>query len=417
MLVEDITQELRVNPDWKNLPLFDRNGWKRVRFGDVVRNVNSTEKNPLEAGIERFIGLEHLEPGSLHVKTWGNVAEGTTFTRLCKPGQVLFGKRRAYQRKVAVADFDAVVSGDIYVFEPKGEELLPELLPFICISHRFFEHAVGTSSGSLSPRTNWTSIASFEFDLPPLEKQRRITKVLRNITDVIIAEEELAQSLEVLHLTKLVHHFDNVRSNCLSYSLDQIARVERGRFSHRPRNLPEFYGGKFPFVQTGDIQNADRFLQSFDYHLTQAGAAQSKLFPEGTIFISIAAVIGATAIAKQEVYATDSVVGVIPTSNIDVDYLELFLKSKRHYLENQIATQTAQKNINLQILRPLKVPCPLIDVQKKIAQEILEPLLLAKASIKHARSTTLIIHSILNQVFRASESSKIHVLQDAYRVH
>src|SRR6266853_2101678 len=122
---------LKVHPNWAELPLFDRSTWKRVCFGDVVENLNETERNPADAGIERFIGLEHLEPGSLHVRTWGNVADGTTFTRRCRPGQVLFGKRRAYQRKVAVAEFDAVVSGDIYVMAAKGELLLPELLPFL----------------------------------------------------------------------------------------------------------------------------------------------------------------------------------------------------------------------------------------------------------------------------------------------
>ncbi|MBA4416478.1 MAG: hypothetical protein C0392_01000 [Syntrophus sp. (in: bacteria)] len=91
------------NPDWAKLPLFDHSKWQGVKFGDVVANVNETERDPNAVGIERFIGLEHLEPGSLHIRTWGNVADGTTFTRRCKPGQVLFGKRRAYQRKVAVA--------------------------------------------------------------------------------------------------------------------------------------------------------------------------------------------------------------------------------------------------------------------------------------------------------------------------
>ena len=67
-----------------------------------------------------LLHLEHLEPGSLHIRAWGNVADGTTFTRRCQQRQVLFGKRRAYQRKVAVAEFDAVVSGDIYVLAPKN---------------------------------------------------------------------------------------------------------------------------------------------------------------------------------------------------------------------------------------------------------------------------------------------------------
>lgn len=176
----------RVNPDWARLPIFDRKGWKTVLFGDVVQNLNETCA-PKAAGVERYIGLEHLEPGSLHVRTWGNVADGTTFNRRCRPGQVLFGKRRAYQRKVAVAEFDAVVSGDIYVLAPKGDRFLPELLPFICLSERFFQHAVGTSAGSLSPRTNWNSLASFEFALPPLDQQRRIADILWAADKLVVA--------------------------------------------------------------------------------------------------------------------------------------------------------------------------------------------------------------------------------------
>ena len=190
---------LRPNPDWAKLPLFDRKDWKRVRFGDVVQNVNETERSPAKAGIERFIGLEHLVPGSLHVRAWGDVADGTTFTRRCRPGQVLFGKRRAYQRKVAVAEFDAVVSGDIYVFSPKDERLLSELLPFLCMSERFFLHAVETSAGSLSPRTNWSSLTSFEFDLPPLDRQRRIAEMLWAVDDCIIKGHALCESLKAFY--------------------------------------------------------------------------------------------------------------------------------------------------------------------------------------------------------------------------
>jgi type I restriction enzyme M protein len=186
-----------VNPNWSKLRLFRQNSWTQVRFGEVVENLNETEDNPVDAGLERFIGLEHIQPGSLHVASWGNVVDGTTFTRRCRPGQVLFGKRRAYQRKVAVAEFEAVVSGDIYVLAPKNDGLVPELLPFICLSERFFQHAVGTSAGSLSPRTNWSSLASFEFKLPAVEQQRRIAEILWAVDDtacgwrnVLLAAEE-----------------------------------------------------------------------------------------------------------------------------------------------------------------------------------------------------------------------------------
>lgn len=159
--------------------MIDKQHWPRVTFGGVVRLNTDRVADPVAAGIERFVGLEHIEPEDLGIRRWGLVADGTTFTNLFRPGQVLFGKRRAYQRKVAVADFEGVCSSDIYVFEPKDPNvLLPELLPFLCQTDGFFEHAVGTSAGSLSPRTNWTQLAAYEFALPPLEEQRRIAEVL-----------------------------------------------------------------------------------------------------------------------------------------------------------------------------------------------------------------------------------------------
>lgn len=176
-------------------------GWRRVKFGDVVRLSKARSQNPLADGLERYVGLEHLEPGDLRIRSWGNVADGTTFTNRFEPGQVLFGKRRAYQRKVAVADFAGVCSGDIYVLESKDAGvLLPELLPFICQTDAFFEHAVGTSAGSLSPRTNWTSLAKFEFALPSLSVQRECVALLQAAEAVRI---ELSNAFDAAWLLRL----------------------------------------------------------------------------------------------------------------------------------------------------------------------------------------------------------------------
>src|SRR5690554_1750116 len=98
--------------------------WGKVAFGDVVRLSTERSRDPADDGFQRFVGLDHIDPGDLRIRRWGDVADGTTFTSVFRPGQVLFGKRRAYQRKVAVADFAGVCSGDIYVFEPKGTNLL-----------------------------------------------------------------------------------------------------------------------------------------------------------------------------------------------------------------------------------------------------------------------------------------------------
>jgi type I restriction enzyme S subunit len=172
-----------------NLP----KGWRMVRFGEVVRDVNEAERSPLDAGLERFVGLEHIEPENLHLKQWGLLADGEiSFTKRFRKGQVLFGKRRAYQRKVAVAEFDGICSSDILTFEPKGDVLSPALLPFIVQSEGFLEHALGTSSGSLSPRTRWSQLQDYEFPLPPKDEQRRIAEILW------AADESVESRLRVL---------------------------------------------------------------------------------------------------------------------------------------------------------------------------------------------------------------------------
>jgi type I restriction enzyme, S subunit len=154
-------------------------GWRMVKFGDVVRNANLVERNPDEAGIERIVGLEHIDAENLHIRRWSTPEDGTSFTRKFVPGQTLFGKRRAYQRKVAFAEFEGICSGDILTFESKDPEgLLPEFLPFICQTDRFFEHALGTSAGSLSPRTSWEALKDFELPLPPIAEQKRIAEIL-----------------------------------------------------------------------------------------------------------------------------------------------------------------------------------------------------------------------------------------------
>jgi type I restriction enzyme S subunit len=195
-------EQLTTQNKHTNLP----EGWHMVRFGDVVCNVDVSERDPLAKGIERYIGLDHIDPESLHIKRWGLIKDGTSFSRKFVTGQVLFGKRRAYQRKVAVTEFDGICSGDILVFKAK-DDLLPELLPFIVQSNGFFEHALDTSAGSLSPRTKWKDLTTYEFPLPPKDEQKRIADILWSVDEAIYQYDTVLKNLEGLmrqSLTELI---------------------------------------------------------------------------------------------------------------------------------------------------------------------------------------------------------------------
>ena len=207
-------------------------GGRMVRFGDVVRDVNEAERNPLDAGLERYVGLEHIEPENLHLKAWGDLTtDEVSFTKRFRKGQVLFGKRRAYQRKVAVAEFDGICSSDILTFEPKDDALLPELLPFIVQSEGFFEHALGTSSGSLSPRTRWSQLQDYQFSLPPKDAQRRIAEILWAADEVNETRIRVRSSVETSWQTlidNIVPDASNVpESN--SGRLEDICDMQNGR--------------------------------------------------------------------------------------------------------------------------------------------------------------------------------------------
>jgi len=213
-------------------------GWRRVKFGDVVRLSKARSQDPLTDGIERYVGLEHLEPGDLRIRRWGSVAEGVTFTSVFQPGQVLFGKRRAYQRKVAVADFSGVCSGDIYVLETKDAQvLLPELLPFVCQTDAFFDHAVGTSAGSLSPRTNWTSLASYEFLLPPPEEQENIAFLLASSDEYIYQIQSTRSSLGNLERSAIQSILGNEGDWKMTTMKSIVKRIEAGK-SPKASSLP-----------------------------------------------------------------------------------------------------------------------------------------------------------------------------------
>ena len=147
--------------------------------------------------------------------------------------------------------------------------------------------------------------------------------------------------------------------------LQSISSVERGRFSHRPRNEPHLYGGPYPFVQTGDIAACDGFIRTYQQTLSEDGLAVSRVFPTGTIAITIAANIGATGITTFPVAFPDSVVGIQAYPRVNTRFLELVLRTRKRDFE-RLATESVQKNINLDTLRPLLIQLPGANEQNEI---------------------------------------------------
>ncbi|PKN92925.1 MAG: restriction endonuclease [Chloroflexi bacterium HGW-Chloroflexi-6] len=175
--------------------------WNTVKFGDVVRQVKD-KVEPQTAGLERFVAGEHMDTDNLHIRRWGDVGDGylgPAFHMRFKPGQVLYGSRRTYLRKVAVAEFEGITANTTYVIESKDPEvLLPELLPFIMQMDSFNEHSIKQSKGSVNPYINFSDITWYEFRLPPVDEQRRIANLLWAADDAITEWQQTISKLEKL---------------------------------------------------------------------------------------------------------------------------------------------------------------------------------------------------------------------------
>lgn len=232
----------------------NRTDWELVKFGDVAHEVKDTSRDPISEGIERVVGLEHLTPLDIHIRSWGNIEDETTFTRKFKKGQVLFAKRRAYQRKAALAEFDGICSGDILVLEANEEKIEPVLLPFLMHGDGFYKWAVSTSAGSLSPRTKFKDLAEFKFHLPPRPIQKKIAELLCAIDGV---SEKINKSLGDLHTYRHAFFEQVILSkDGTKITLKEIGDLLRG-VGYKPTDVGnESLDGYYPILRSNNIQES-----------------------------------------------------------------------------------------------------------------------------------------------------------------
>ena len=182
------------------------------RFDQLADQINDRVM-PDEAEVDRYVGLEHLDPDSLCIRRWGDTSEVESTKLLFQSGDIIFGKRRVYQRKVAVAEFEGICSAHAMVLRAKSETVLPEFLPFFMKSDIFMERALRISVGSLSPTINWKALAKEEFLLPPIKEQLRFVEALgaaeqtfSSLTSVAIAADSIEQAYGRKYLENTIGH-------------------------------------------------------------------------------------------------------------------------------------------------------------------------------------------------------------------
>ena len=232
----------------------------KYKFDDIAIN-SILKKKPTEEDKYTYIGLEHLDPGSLKVVRYGSEVAPKGEKLLMKKGDVLFGKRRAYQKKIGIAPFDGIFSAHGMVLRPKEDVIDKDFFPLFISSDYFFDAAIKISVGSLSPTINWKDLKELEFELPSMDKQRELAQILWAAEETKQSYKSLLQKTDDLVKAKFEEMFGNEKRDYLGHYIEQIRGV-----SYKPADLgPQLVDGYITLLRANNISNSLINLDDVQY--------------------------------------------------------------------------------------------------------------------------------------------------------
>lgn len=359
-------------PDNMNL----RSGWKIVRFDQIAQNITArAEPTPEDSAF--YVGLEHMESGSLRIRRWGSQTDLIGTKLKMQKGDILFARRNAYLKRVALAPHDGLFSAHGMVLRPRQEVVLAQFLPFYMQSDLFMDRAIAISVGSLSPTINWKTLASQEFAIPPIELQEKFTNRMLAISgaidsteDAISASMRLTQSLRDSLLDEVTVEFGNSplgehADGLMGFAFKSDNFVEKGVQLLRMGGLN---GRRL------DLTRDPVFLPK-DFEREHS----KFLLKPGDIVLSMTGTTG-----KQDygfavqlpddapsLLLNQRVIKITPTERLDKDYLLNILWSSAFLLQVYSSSPgSKQANLSKQDLMKIGIPVPHLEVQRKIVSKI-----------------------------------------------
>ena len=253
----------------------------------------------------------------------------------------------------------------------KNNSILDKRYLFYLMNTDKFEMDCVYSSKGIAQKnmsTEW--LKEYDILIPPLTIQQQLVNLLKKLDFLITKQKMQIIKLDLLVKSRFVEMFGDPVANPMGWKkipLGELGELNRGISKHRPRNAPELMGGDYPLIQTGEISEADLYVTDYSTTYSEIGFRQSKMWPKGTLCITIAANIAKTAILNFDTCFPDSVVGFISGARTNQLFIHFWFSFFQKMLEEQ-APESAQKNINLQILRRLEVILPPLSLQKEFAE-------------------------------------------------
>ncbi len=256
------------------------NNWGKYKFEDLVENIRE-QVMPTPKDSEKYIGLEHLDSGSLHVKRWGTPIQlkGTKFAM--KKGDLLFARRNAYLKRIAIAPHDGLFSAHGMIFRPKEDIISPKFLPFFLLSGSFWERAIKISVGSLSPTINWGALRREEFKLPSISDQELVADLLWSIDDAVEKKSDVAHAIEQVYISCLEQIYMH-KNQEIKHKIKDLCNINLKNLSERTD--PNY---KFKYLDIASIVGPNKIGELKEYYFCDAPSRARRMASKHSLVLSL----------------------------------------------------------------------------------------------------------------------------------
>jgi type I restriction enzyme S subunit len=402
--------------------------WTHVRFGDVVRDVKATVDRDT-TNLTRYIAGEHMNSDDVHLRCWGELNGdylGPAFHRGFRAGQVLYGSRRTYLKKVAVAPFDGICANTTFVLESRDPDvLLPELLPFLMLTDAFTQHSIRESKGSVNPYINWKDIAKYELLLPPKDEQRRIANVLwaaDKAVEAYIAVYDNLVGINSQLLTKLTTtgfgsptlQATSLGSIASDWTVETVESVTT--LCQYGLSIPLNETGTYPILRMMNYDDGEIVANDLKYvDLDERDFLEYRLERNDILFnrTNSADLVGKVGIFRLDgdyVFASYLVRLRADLSKVLPEYLNAYLNSElgQRRLLAYATPGVSQTNISAGSLKKVLVPVPPLDEQPQIV-EVLESLRTEKRRVQgHIEALRQVKSRLMSELLIAEGDQDVH---------
>jgi len=373
-------------------------GWRKVRFGDVVHKVNDKVPNRDEWTFERYIGGEHFDEGEIRI-TKSNPIKGneevigSAFHMRFKPGQVLYVTRNPRLRKGGMVDFEGVCSNVSFVMEADETQLLQSLLPFIIQTEDFVMHTCNNAHGSTNPFLNWKDIAKYEFLLPPIEEQKKISEVLWSVEENITNVFELLDKIKVFNKTNFIQNFFGNKNY---FTFNRINETNKGWEIRPLKDLIKYRKEKVTppyenekYVSLEHIESGNRTLKRYS-ESKDVRSVTNKFYKGDLLYGKLRPNLDKVAIAQFDGICTTEILVINPKKKEDFSFVFEHMASERFKEYNvQMSYGTKMPRTSDKIINKYLIPYPTEDVKIEIGEstkKISDFALSLKEQIKHLKN-------------------------------